>query len=95
LFLGVLWDLNTTFKTSQANFTVCMYLHSDIALDGSFQVYDLAYSDEDYSKWTPMNAQIWFNAEGLICGILPAPYPTTLTTIFPVWRYPPLPPCPP
>jgi hypothetical protein len=70
-----------------------MYLRSDIPLDGSFQEYDLAYSNEDYSKWTPMNARVWFNAEGLICGVLPAPYPTTLTTIFPVWRYrsPPLP----
>jgi len=72
---------------TDADFTVCMYVRSDIALDGRFDVYDLAFSNEDYSEWTPMNARnVRITDEGLICGTLPLPYPADLNTIFPVWR---------
>jgi hypothetical protein len=32
-----------SFDTTQADFTVCMYVRSDIELDGSFDEYDLAF----------------------------------------------------
>lgn len=35
-----------------------------------------------------MNARnITFDQDGLLCGVLPYPYPATLRTIFPIRRY--------